>query len=96
MRTVVEPVNNGSIIYFNWTPENPDIPYYAVWHFVEAEVLDVGQVREFSVCVGNVLCSLRFRVSYLLASVMHFVFLCEQSDCYSSIERTASSTLPPL
>lgn len=95
MKTGVSPANNGSI-YFNWTAESPETEYYLVWHGAELERLSEGQVREYSVCIVEIICVPIDRPKYLTAEYGVYGIIRGLSQYSGRLEKTEVATLPPL
>lgn len=88
LQTAISPANNGSTISFKWTADGPETIYYSVWHFAE-------QVREFSVCIEDIVCYQKFHPYYLKASLIHYMSM-GRLEYNGVLVRTQNSTLPPL
>lgn len=96
LQTAISPANNGSTISFKWTADDPETIYYSVWHFTELEVLDATtQVREFSVCIEDIVCYQKLHPYYLKASLIHYMSM-GRLEYNGVLVRTQNSTLPPL
>lgn len=98
LRTASTPENISVPLQFEWNTNNASDEFYLYMHFAEVEQLEANQSREFNIYINGLRWNTQLVVPEYLKATNYYPMspLTGNTKYTVSINKTASSTLPPI
>ncbi|XP_052727067.1 LRR receptor-like serine/threonine-protein kinase IOS1 [Vigna angularis] len=96
MSTAVEPENDSAPLVIRWGPKNETDKFYVYMYFTEIHVLTTNETRLFNIMLNDESLVQNFSPRYHIADTLYPSAAISGKEIKFSLERTESSTLPPI
>jgi len=96
MSTAVTPANASAPLLISWEPEHETDQFYVYMHFMEIQELTTNQTRQFNIMMNGQPLLSNCSPQYHIANTVHSRSSFSGKVIKYSLERTESSTLPPI